>query len=235
MSPRSPHLPLKPTKHIKPVMVAADGGCGSGDDDIIGKGCGSGECGSRGAVIDEEMKQSAFSSRVISIRISCNPGTNRVEILYTENEHNTILARYPGLSSHTLPNFYQTYKEFSVIIMAGSSVKEMTTNFRKLEKFEGHDFRRWQKKMHFLLTTLKAVYVLATPMPELLEDDTVESIRRRAKWENDGTIQRTPYNNDLSLVQLGSHLRIEESLRAQKNNKGKGKNLAGPSVNMAEG
>ncbi|GJT87608.1 hypothetical protein Tco_1069325 [Tanacetum coccineum] len=34
-----------------------------------------------------------------------------------------------------------------------NTVKEMTTNFRKLDKFEGHDFRRWQKKMHFLLKT----------------------------------------------------------------------------------
>ncbi|GKF54542.1 hypothetical protein Tco_0164882 [Tanacetum coccineum] len=34
--------------------------------------------------------------------------------------------------------------------MAGNTVKEMTTNFGKLDKFEGHDFRRWQKKMHFL-------------------------------------------------------------------------------------
>ncbi|GKA03079.1 zinc finger, CCHC-type containing protein [Tanacetum coccineum] len=44
--------------------------------------------------------------------------------------------------------------------MAGNTVKEMTTNFGKLDKFEGHDFRRWQKKMHFLLTTLKVVYEL---------------------------------------------------------------------------
>ncbi|GJR29105.1 zinc finger, CCHC-type containing protein [Tanacetum coccineum] len=56
--------------------------------------------------------------------------------------------------------------------MAGNTVKDMTTNFGKLDKFEGHDFRRWQKKMHFLLTTLKVVYVLTTPMPELLEDAT---------------------------------------------------------------
>ncbi|GJZ23532.1 zinc finger, CCHC-type containing protein [Tanacetum coccineum] len=34
------------------------------------------------------------------------------------------------------------------------------------------------------------VYVLTTPMPELLEDDTVEAIRRRAKWENDEYICR---------------------------------------------
>ncbi|GJW25284.1 hypothetical protein Tco_0039095 [Tanacetum coccineum] len=134
--------------------------------------------------------------------------------------------------------------------MAGNTVKEMTMNFGKLEKFEGHDFRRWQKKMHFLLMTLKVVYVLTTPMPELLEYDTLEAIRIRAKWENDdyicmghilnkelwdflvrssfsvsSIIDKLPPSwkdfkhtlthgkDDLSLVQLGSHLRIEESLR----------------------
>nr|GEZ23153.1 zinc finger, CCHC-type [Tanacetum cinerariifolium] len=35
--------------------------------------------------------------------------------------------------------------------------------------------------MHFLLTTSKVVYVLTTPMPELLEDATVKAIRIRAK------------------------------------------------------
>nr|GEV48569.1 zinc finger, CCHC-type [Tanacetum cinerariifolium] len=44
--------------------------------------------------------------------------------------------------------------------------------------------------MHFLLTTLKVVYVLTTPMPELLEDATVEAIRIRIKWENDDYICR---------------------------------------------
>nr|GEV38291.1 nucleotide-binding alpha-beta plait domain-containing protein [Tanacetum cinerariifolium] len=42
--------------------------------------------------------------------------------------------------------------------------------------------RRWQKKMPFLLTTLKVVYVLTTPMPQLLEDATVEAIRIR-NWK----------------------------------------------------
>ncbi|GJT77290.1 zinc finger, CCHC-type containing protein [Tanacetum coccineum] len=221
--------------------------------------------------------------------------------------------------------------------MAGNTVKDMTTNFEKLDKFEGHNFRRWQKNMHFLLTTLKVVYVLTTPIPELLEDATVEAIRIWAKWENDDYICRgrilngmsdslfdvylnfesakklwdsleskymaedasskkflvSNFNNykmvdsrpvmeqfnellrilgqytqhglkmdesisvssvidklppswkdfkhtlkhgkdDLSLVQLGSHLRIEESLRAQESDKGKGKEVSGPSVNMTE-
>nr|GEV92964.1 hypothetical protein [Tanacetum cinerariifolium] len=82
--------------------------------------------------------------------------------------------------------------------MAGNTVKDMTTNFEKLDKFEGHDFRRQQKKMHFLLTTLKVVYVLTTPMPELLEDATVEAIRIRAKWENDDYICRGHILNGMS-------------------------------------
>ncbi|GKD05039.1 zinc finger, CCHC-type containing protein [Tanacetum coccineum] len=40
--------------------------------------------------------------------------------------------------------------------------------------------------------------------------------------------------DDLSLVQLGSHLRIEESLRAHDSDKGKGKEVGVPSINMSE-
>ncbi|GKE88262.1 hypothetical protein Tco_1565737, partial [Tanacetum coccineum] len=38
--------------------------------------------------------------------------------------------------------------------------------------------------------------------------------------------------DDLSLVQLSSHLRKEESLRAQDSDKGEGKEVGGPSINM---
>ena len=72
----------------------------------------------------------------------------------------------------TLTQFTTKRIMYTVIIMAGgNTVKEMTTNFGKLDKFEGHDFRRWKTKMHFLLTTLKVVYVLSSRMPKLLEDD----------------------------------------------------------------
>nr|GEX00940.1 zinc finger, CCHC-type [Tanacetum cinerariifolium] len=40
--------------------------------------------------------------------------------------------------------------------------------------------------------------------------------------------------DDLSLVQLGSYFRIKESLRAQDTDKGKGKKVGGPSMNMTE-
>nr|GEV91726.1 zinc finger, CCHC-type [Tanacetum cinerariifolium] len=95
--------------------------------------------------------------------------------------------------------------------------------------------------MHFLLTTLRVLYVLTTLMPGLMEDDIVEAIRRRSKMLNRLRSCKKDFKHtlkhgkdDLSLVQLGSHLRIEESLRAQDSKKGKGKEVGGPSVNMTE-
>ena len=64
------------------------------------------------------------------------------------------------------------------------SVKEMTSKFTKLEKFQGVDFRRWKKKMHFFLTTLNVVHVLSSFVPEEKGDETPAEIRKRSKWEN---------------------------------------------------
>ncbi|GJV07543.1 zinc finger, CCHC-type containing protein [Tanacetum coccineum] len=194
-----------------------------------------------------------------------------------------------------------------------AAMKHMASNFAKLDKFEGVDFRRWQKKMHFLLSSMSVVYVLTTPMPEDGGDDaTVEQIRKRAKWDNDDYACRglilngmsdslfdiyqniksskelwdsleakymaedasskkflvsnftnykmtdsrlvmEQYNElldilerftqhkmnmdeeELTLVELGSHPRIKESLRMQDSDKPKGNNVVGPSVvNMVE-
>nr|GEX27265.1 hypothetical protein [Tanacetum cinerariifolium] len=62
----------------------------------------------------------------------------------------------------------------------------MASNFTKLDKFKGVDFRRWQKKMHFLLSSMSVVYVLTTPILEDGGDNlTVEQVKKRAKWDND--------------------------------------------------
>ncbi|GJR49954.1 zinc finger, CCHC-type containing protein [Tanacetum coccineum] len=195
--------------------------------------------------------------------------------------------------------------------MEVAAMKHMASNFAKLDKFEGVNFRRWQKNMHFLLSSMSVVYVLTTPIPEDGGDDaTVEQIRKRAKWDNDDYVCRglilneakymaedasskkflvdnftnykmtdsrpvmEQYNEllgilkrftqhkmnmdeaiqvsciiekipsswkdfkhtlkhlkeELTLVELGSHLRIEESLRMQDSYKPKGNNVVGPSV-----
>ncbi|GJV32038.1 zinc finger, CCHC-type containing protein [Tanacetum coccineum] len=75
----------------------------------------------------------------------------------------------------------------------GESMKDMTSKFDKLEKFEGQDFRRWQKKMHFLLTTLKVVYVLSTPSPVWSENETLEATRKRMKWGSVDYICKSKY------------------------------------------
>nr|GEV44494.1 zinc finger, CCHC-type [Tanacetum cinerariifolium] len=125
--------------------------------------------------------------------------------------------------------------------MAGNTVKEMITNFKKLDKFEGHDFRRWQKKMHFLLTTLKVVYVLTTPMPELMKVSTVEAIRIRAKWENDDYICRGHILNGMfdSLFDVYTNFESAKELWDSFESKymaedSSNKEVAGPSVNMTE-
>ncbi|XP_073225656.1 uncharacterized protein [Cicer arietinum] len=64
----------------------------------------------------------------------------------------------------------------------------MTSNFVKLEKFDGGNFIRWQKKMKFLLTTLKVVYVLNTTRPLEKEVETLAETRERQKWDNDDYI-----------------------------------------------
>ncbi|GJU64769.1 hypothetical protein Tco_1246604, partial [Tanacetum coccineum] len=205
-----------------------------------------------------------------------------------------------------------------------AAMKHMVANFSKLNKFEGVDFRRWRKKMHFCLSTMSVVYVLNIPNPDKGDDATVEQIRRRNKWVNDDyvcrgiilnsikelrdsleakymaedasskkflvsnfinykmtnsrpvmeqykellgilgrftqhkmnmdeaiqvscIIDKLPsswkdfkhtlkhLNKELTLIELGSHLRIEESLKVQDSDKPKGNNVVGPSIiNMIE-
>ena len=71
-----------------------------------------------------------------------------------------------------------------------ASIKELTSNFAKLDKFVGVEFRRWQKKMMILLTTLNVDYVISTPKPAEVENETLEQSRKRGKWENNDFICR---------------------------------------------
>nr|GEU30006.1 hypothetical protein [Tanacetum cinerariifolium] len=168
--------------------------------------------------------------------------------------------------------------------MAAAAIKHMASNFAKLDKFEGVDFRRWHKKMHFLLFSMSVVYVLTTPILEDGKDAIMDQIRRKNNnFTNYKVTDSKPvmkqYNEllgipgrftqhkinmydaiqvsciidklhpfwkdfkhtlkhnkeELTLVELGSQLRIEDSLRAQDSDKPKGNNVAGPSVvNMME-
>nr|GEY63307.1 zinc finger, CCHC-type [Tanacetum cinerariifolium] len=76
--------------------------------------------------------------------------------------------------------------------MAAVAMKHIASNFAKLDKIEGVNFRRWQNKMHFLLSSMSVVYVLTTPISDDGGDDpTVEQVRKSAS----GTMM-TMYNNN---------------------------------------
>ncbi|GJS46298.1 zinc finger, CCHC-type containing protein [Tanacetum coccineum] len=68
-------------------------------------------------------------------------------------------------------------------------IKLMASNFAKLEKFEGVEFQRWQKKMHLFLSNMSVVYVLTTLMPDNGGDNpTVEQVRKRDDYVYRGLI-----------------------------------------------
>ncbi|GKD45457.1 zinc finger, CCHC-type containing protein [Tanacetum coccineum] len=93
-----------------------------------------------------------------------------------------------------------------------AAMKHMASNFAKLEKFEGVDFRRWQKKMHFLLSSMSVVYVLTTPMPDDGGDNpTVEQVRKRAKWDNDDYVCRGLILNGMSDSLFDIYQNVETS------------------------
>ncbi|KAL9235816.1 hypothetical protein vseg_010550 [Gypsophila vaccaria] len=92
-----------------------------------------------------------------------------------------------------------------------ASVKEMTTNIMKLDMFDGGNFRRWQKKMHFLLSTLKVVYVLTTLQPKEKEDESLKERRSRAKWENDEYICRGHILNCISDALFDEYLTVKSA------------------------
>ncbi|GJU35013.1 hypothetical protein Tco_1183367 [Tanacetum coccineum] len=81
----------------------------------------------------------------------------------------------PGIGSNNL--LWKVITRLQVISIA--AMKHMASNFAKYDKFEGLDFRRWQKKMHFLLSSTSVVYVLTTHIPEDGENATMEQIKKR--------------------------------------------------------
>ena len=75
-------------------------------------------------------------------------------------------------SDVTLPN-----TEVPVPIKAG-------THQEKPKKFNGDDFKRWQQKMLFYLTTLNLVHVLKEECPKALEQPTNETFNVIEAWKH---------------------------------------------------
>ncbi|GJS17923.1 hypothetical protein Tco_0412395 [Tanacetum coccineum] len=82
--------------------------------------------------------------------------------------------------------------------MASKNLMQMSIDIVKLDHFDGGSFKRWQKKMQFLLATLNVAYVLTKPCPEESEDETLAASRERLKFKNDNFICRGHILNAMS-------------------------------------
>ncbi|GKC91245.1 zinc finger, CCHC-type containing protein [Tanacetum coccineum] len=110
-----------------------------------------------------------------------------------------------------------------------SSKKFLVSNFNNYKMV---DSRLVMENFNELLRTLRQY---TQPGLKIDESISISSVidKLPPSWKDfKNTLKHG--KDDLSLVQLGSHLRIKESLRAQESNKGKGKEVAGASVNMTD-
>ncbi|GKF66095.1 hypothetical protein Tco_0192612, partial [Tanacetum coccineum] len=62
-----------------------------------------------------------------------------------------------------------------------AAMKHMALSFAKLDKFEGMDFRTWQKKMHLFLSSMSVLYLLTNTIPKDGDNATVEQIRKEGQ------------------------------------------------------
>ncbi|KAK3010324.1 hypothetical protein RJ639_011732 [Escallonia herrerae] len=85
--------------------------------------------------------------------------------------------------------------------MAFVTLKDMGSDFYRLERFDGGDFVRWQRKMHFLLVKVKVYYVIVNPRPPEPgenEEESVAKTRKRLRWDQDDEICRGHILNGMS-------------------------------------
>ncbi|WVY96921.1 hypothetical protein V8G54_029072 [Vigna mungo] len=75
----------------------------------------------------------------------------------------TYLPPRSRLEDHRTVEINKERASKSNIFSKMTTIREISANFHKLDKFEGVGFRRWQKKMHFLLSALNVAYVLSSP------------------------------------------------------------------------
>ncbi|GKA43533.1 zinc finger, CCHC-type containing protein [Tanacetum coccineum] len=127
--------------------------------------------------------------------------------------------------------------------MTSKNLMQMSTNIVKLDCFDGGSFKRWQKKMQFVLATLNVAYVLTKLYPEESKNETLATSRERLKFDNDYFICRGHILNAMSdplfyvyqnystakelwnaleeryftedTTNLGNHLLIEEQYRLE--------------------
>ncbi|GJT76095.1 zinc finger, CCHC-type containing protein [Tanacetum coccineum] len=113
-----------------------------------------------------------------------------------------------------------------------AAMKHMASNFAKLDKFEGMEviIQSWNNSRRGPSVTMMTMSAeVESSMMNMDEAIQVSFIidKLPLSWKDfKHTLKHK--KEELTLVELGSYLRIEESLKVQDNDKPKGNNVAGP-------
>ncbi|GJX62807.1 zinc finger, CCHC-type containing protein [Tanacetum coccineum] len=144
-------------------------------------------------------------------------------VLFNKSLLNNFIRMLNRLRSCRIP------LESKYMVEDSSSKKFLVSNFNNYKMV---DTRPVMEQYNELLRILGQYTQHGLKMDESISVSSIID-KLPPSWKDfKHTLKHGKYN--LSLVQLGSHLRIEESLRAQESDKSKGKEVVGPSVNMIE-
>ncbi|CAM8953756.1 unnamed protein product [Rhodiola kirilowii] len=65
--------------------------------------------------------------------------------------------------------------------------------------------------MHLLLTNLKVIYMLCTPIPEVSDEGPIDAFSHRSKWENNNYITRGHILNNMCNALLDNYQNVEST------------------------
>ena len=96
------------------------------------------------------------------------------------------------------PNDVNIQKDANVGVRSSMNLAN-NTHGEKPEKFSGVDFKRWQQKMLFYLTTLNLARFLTEDAPKLQEgENSVESVSALDAWKHSDFLCRNYVLNGLA-------------------------------------
>ncbi|XP_073121784.1 uncharacterized protein [Henckelia pumila] len=111
-----------------------------------------------------------------------------------------------------------SFKDLTLNESVAQSIQVMNQNLFRLDRFNGHNFMRWQEKVMFFLTTIKLSYILNDDLAPIPNDDATDDAKRkeelkaqRQKRKVDDFLCQGHILNSLSESVYSAHKTIETS------------------------
>ncbi|XP_022856379.1 uncharacterized protein LOC111377499 [Olea europaea var. sylvestris] len=108
-----------------------------------------------------------------------------------------------------------SFQDLTVNESVAPSIQAMNQDLARLDRFDGHNFTRWQEKVLFFLIAIKLSYILSDDLASIPEEKTDNSDERkkelqdqRKKWKDDDFLCRGHILNALSDSVYSAHRTI---------------------------